>query len=99
MPVAADEPAPETPEAGEVIPGEVVVKWREDERAPARPRARAGRPGELGTSGEGLPSLLSTAGRAVNEVLAELRADPAVAYAEPNYACSSWMKARSPRGR
>jgi len=100
-PVAADElqPAktleatagepepPKTPEAGEVVPGEVVVKWRDADRGPDTARARGLKVvAELGVPGKGMPALLSTEGRAVDAVLAELRADPAVQYAEPNYA-------------
>ena len=41
VPVAANEPEPpKTPEAGEVVPGEVVVKWRDSGRGPDAARAR-----------------------------------------------------------
>ena len=87
MPAAADEhEPPKTPEAGEVVPGEVVVKWREADQGPRVTRARGlALVAELGVPGKGQPSVLSTAGRPVEDVLAELRADPAVAYADPNY--------------
>ena len=87
IPVAADEPEPpKTPDSAEVVPGEVVVKWRDADLGPAVVRARGlAVVAELGVPGKGMPSLLSTDGRSVDEVVAELRADPAVAYAEPNY--------------
>ncbi len=87
LPVAADEPEPpKTPAAAEVVPGEVVVKWRDASRGPDVARARGlALVAELGVPGKGMPALLSTQGRAVNDVIAELNADPAVEYAEPNY--------------
>ncbi|HEX7196396.1 MAG TPA: S8 family serine peptidase, partial [Candidatus Limnocylindria bacterium] len=90
LPVAAGQPDPSEPQestrAGEVVPGEVVVKWRDSGRGPEVARARGlAVVAELGAAGQGHPSVLSTEGRAVADVLAELRADPAVAYAEPNY--------------
>lgn len=84
---AAEDPEPPTTDAvGEVVPGEVVVKWRDARRGTevAQEHGLAVL-AELGTSGDGLPSVVATRGRAVNTVIAELRADPAVAYAEPNY--------------
>ena len=84
---AAEDPDPPTTDAlGEVVPGEVVVKWRDARRGPevANEHGLAVL-AELGAGGDGLPSVVSTRGRAVNTVIAELRADPAVAYAEPNY--------------
>ncbi|HYI66867.1 MAG TPA: S8 family serine peptidase [Candidatus Limnocylindrales bacterium] len=87
IPVAAGDPEPpKTPDSAEVVPGEVVVKWHDADRGPAVARARGlAIVAELGVPGKGMPSLLSTEGRGTDEVLAELRADPAVAYAEPNY--------------
>ncbi|MEO7294801.1 MAG: S8 family serine peptidase, partial [Candidatus Limnocylindria bacterium] len=87
LPVAANEAEPpKTPEAGEVVPGEVVVKWRDAGRGPDAARARGlSVVAELGDIGKGMPALVSTKGRGVDAVLAELRADPAVEYAEPNY--------------
>ena len=87
LPVAAQEPEPpKTSDAGEVVPGEVIVKWRDTARGPDIARARGlAVVAELGGPGNGMPALLSTEGREVDEVLAELRADPAVEYAEPNY--------------
>ena len=90
LPVAADEPEPPTtPEAATVVPGEVVVKWHDAGRGPEAARARGlSVLAELGAPGNGPPALLSTHGRPVEAVLAELRSDPAVAYAEPNYVLS-----------
>ena len=84
-PVAAVEPDPVTTDDPQVIPGEVIVTYRDDnarQHALARGLAVLA---DLGTSGSGVPALVSTRGRAVNEVVAELKADPAVAQAEPNY--------------
>jgi len=88
LPVAADQPEPPTtPAAGDVVPGEVVVKWRDAGLGTDAARARGLTVlRELDIPGKGMPALLSTQGRPVDDVLAELRADPAVAYAEPNYA-------------
>ncbi|MGH2380181.1 MAG: S8 family serine peptidase [Candidatus Limnocylindria bacterium] len=88
LPVTAmDDPEPvTTPEAGEIVPGEVVVKWRDAGRGPEVARLQGLTVvGELGAPGKGMPALLSTQGRPVDDVLAELRADPSVEYAEPNY--------------
>jgi subtilisin family serine protease/putative cell wall-binding protein len=86
-PAAADEVKPSpVPGAGQVIPGEVVVTWRDAKRGPDAARAHGlGMVAELGTPAAGATSLLSTGGRAVDAVLAELRSDPAVASADPNY--------------
>jgi len=89
MPVSADEPVPNTepmPVEGEVVPGEVIVKWRDA----AAGDAAAGAHGlsvlaELGTPEAAMPEVVSTEGRPVAEVVAELQVDPAVVYAEPNY--------------
>ncbi|HVM25105.1 MAG TPA: S8 family serine peptidase [Candidatus Limnocylindrales bacterium] len=91
IPVAANDPelpkgAIASDAAGAVVPGEVIVKWRDAGRGPEVARARGlSVVAELGVPGKGLPSVLSTAGRPVNTVIAELQADPAVEYAEPNY--------------
>jgi type VII secretion-associated serine protease mycosin len=96
IPVAAGEPKPAaagpegdpptTPVAGEVIPGQVVVKYRNGEDAPKSARNRGlAVVEELGTPGQGVAELLSTGGRPVEQVIAELKADPSVALAEPNY--------------
>lgn len=86
-PVAADEPDPATTAVvGEVVPGEVVVKYLD----PVAGAAQAEADGlevvaELGTDSAEMPLLVSTEGQAVEQVLAELNADPTVEYAEPNY--------------
>lgn len=87
LPVAADEPQPlKTPEAGEVVPGEVVVKWRDAGKESRVVEARGlSVVGQLGAPDDGMFAVLSTEGRPVDAVIAELRADPAVEYAEPNY--------------
>jgi serine protease len=87
LPVAANDLEPPTsPLAGEVVPGEVVVKWRDAARGPEVARARGlAVVAELEVPGKGLPAVLSTGGRSVEAVVAELEADPAVEYAEPNY--------------
>ena len=96
LPVAADEAKgpptdhgvapPVVGSDGEIVPGEVVVQFRDGARGR---EVAAGRGlavvAELGRPGKGVPSLVSTQGRPVDQVLAELRADPAVAYAEPSY--------------
>jgi type VII secretion-associated serine protease mycosin len=90
-PVAANDPEPpKTPVAGETIPGEVVVKWRDASRASEVARTRGlSRVAEVGAPGKGLDAeLLATGGRPVEAVIAELAADPAVEYAEPNYVVS-----------
>ncbi|MGI8658891.1 MAG: S8 family serine peptidase [Candidatus Limnocylindria bacterium] len=86
-PVAADEPEPPiTPEAGAIVPGEVVVRWRDPERGTDTARALGLTVlADPGGPGAALPDVVSTAGRPVADVVAELQADPAVQYAEPNY--------------
>ncbi|MDQ2673800.1 MAG: S8 family serine peptidase, partial [Chloroflexota bacterium] len=77
---------PTVSSAGEVVPGEVVVKFRDADAAPTVARARGLTIAEsLGAPVKGMPSVLATAGRPVDQVLNELRADPAVEYAEPSY--------------
>ncbi|MBA4170691.1 MAG: S8 family serine peptidase [Chloroflexi bacterium] len=95
LPVAAAEPKAAPPSADaqvvgtgepEIIPGEVIVKWRDGALGPDVARGRGlAVIAELGVPGKGMPALVSTLGRSVNEVLADLRADPNVEYAEPNY--------------
>ncbi len=97
LPVAADEPkaarpvddaptAISTSADHEIIPGEVIVKWRDGALGSDVARARGlAVIAELGVPGKGMPALVSTLGRGVNEVLADLRADRNVEYAEPNY--------------
>ena len=83
---AAEEAAPAATAAGEVVPGEVLVKWRDAERGPEAARARGlAVVAELGAPAKGLPAVVSTGDRPVDAVIAELRADPAVEYAEPSY--------------
>lgn len=87
-PIAAnDDPEPlSSPVGAQVIPGHVVVKWRDASQGPGVASNHGlAVVAELGVPGKGMPSLLSTAGRSVDSVLAELRADPAVDYAEPDY--------------
>jgi len=89
LPVAAKDEAAldDAALAGEIVPGEVVVGWREPNRAQSVSHARGlARVAELGAIGHGRSaSVLSTRGRPVATVIDELEADPAVAYAEPNY--------------
>jgi thermitase len=90
-PVAGKEPAPDPaasvtalPDAGEVIPGEVVVGFHELARGQEALRSR-GLVAERVTEGSAPFAVVATGGRPIDEVAAELRADPAVAFAEPNY--------------
>ncbi len=86
LPVAADEPEPPTtPLAGEVIPGEVIVEFREGEGSEAARDHGLAVVAELGAPGKGLPTVVSTEGRPVDEVVAELKADPSVVAVEPSY--------------
>ncbi len=96
-PVAADQPKANPPaeadappvvlETAEVVPGEVIVKFRDNALAGDVASARGLEvAGSVGMEGEvGVPLAASTRGRPVEQVLAELRADPAVEYAEPSY--------------
>ena len=92
VPVAASDEAAldDAPLVGEIVPGEVVVGWRNPDRGAIVLRARGlALVSELGHRGQGAPAMvLSTRGRSVEAVIAELKADPAVAYAEPNYLVS-----------
>jgi type VII secretion-associated serine protease mycosin len=85
--VAAEDPdPPTTAAAGEIVPGEVVVTWRAVGRGPEVAREHGlAVVAELGAPGDGRPSVISTQGRPVDAVIAELATDPAVKYAEPNY--------------
>ena len=96
LPVAADDTKPATPpdtdappvvhETGEVVPGEVLVKFRDETKAGEVARARGLDVAASVDARDGaLPAVASTRGRPVEQVLAELRADPAVEYAEPSY--------------
>jgi thermitase len=88
VPVAASdeqEAKPATIAEPEVVPGEVIVSYR-DGKLHERAQARGLRVvAELGARGKGVPAVLSTAGRSVDDVVAELAADPAVQAVEPNY--------------
>ena len=83
-PVTDDAPPTTTP-GGEIIPGEVIVAFREGKEQDAGRARGLAVLAELGVPGQGVARLLSTQGRPVEEVIAELQADPTVAYAEPNY--------------
>lgn len=91
-PVAAKDPIPDPgatvaalPAEGEVVPGEVVVGFRELDRGQAAVETR-GLEVERVSAGPSQPvALVATEGQPVDQVLSELRADPAVAFAEPNY--------------
>ncbi|MCV0377497.1 S8 family serine peptidase [Microbacterium sp.] len=96
LPVAADEAKPAPPpdtdvplvvhETGEVVPGEVIVKFRDEDKAGEVARARGLEiAASVGAAGHGLPAVATTRGRPVEQVLAELRTDPSVEYAEPSY--------------
>ena len=65
-------------------PDRVIVQWRDAGTATARERAHGLQrleqlPGRAGAA------LVTTGGRSVDDVLASLRADPTVVYAEPDY--------------
>ena len=84
-PPAADAP-PVVQETAEVVPGEVLVKFRDEASAGEVANARGLEiAASVGAAGHGLPAVASTRGRPVDQVLAELRSDPAVEYAEPSY--------------
>ncbi|MEO6294994.1 MAG: S8 family serine peptidase [Candidatus Limnocylindria bacterium] len=94
LPVAAEEPkaenpagdtAPATTPPAEMIPGEVIVAFRETDAEAAAESLGLAVVDELGTPDKGLPALVSTEGRPVEEVVAELKADPSVESVEPNY--------------
>ncbi len=88
--MAAREPdAAPAPLEGEIIPGEVVVTYRGGFVADAS-RVQGVSvierlDGSPVTDDPSAPVLVSTGGRPVADVLAELRADPSVQAAEPNY--------------
>ena len=86
-PVAATAPdGAALPAVGEVVPGEVIVKYHDAATGPAAAAADGlAVVAELGSTPDEMPFLVSTEGQPVAEVLAELNADPAVEYAEPNY--------------
>ena len=75
--------------APQIVPGQVAVRFRDPSAKAARATAHglavaasvAADPEQEGTTS----TVLDTRGRAVDAVLAELRADPSVAWAEPVY--------------
>ena len=82
---AAEPKAESAPAAGDIIPGEVLVTFRAD-RALESTRVRGlAALADLGAGETGAPTLLSTNGRSVDQVIAELEADPSVLAVEPNY--------------
>ena len=85
-PVAAEsKAAPGAADQGEVIPGEVVVQLRQGARIDGLRSRGLDVIGERSVAESGLPVVVSTAGRPVGDVVAELRDDPSVAAVEPNY--------------
>jgi type VII secretion-associated serine protease mycosin len=91
-PVAAKNPMPDPgmtvatlPEAGEIIAGEVVVGFNDLDRGSASIRSRGLELRRVMDGPSRATALIGTAGRPLDQVMAELRADPAVAFAEPNY--------------
>ncbi|HEX5039100.1 MAG TPA: S8 family serine peptidase [Candidatus Limnocylindria bacterium] len=87
LPVAARAPEGDAvaPDDARIIPGEVIVQFREG-RADEVTRVHGLTvEGQLGADKAAAPALVSTRGRGVNEVIAELLADPSVLRAEPNY--------------
>lgn len=78
---ATGEPAPR------VVPGQVLAQFRDPAAAAARAAAHGLAVASEGSHGKagGSASVLETNGRPVDAVVAELRADPAVAWAEPVY--------------
>jgi type VII secretion-associated serine protease mycosin len=92
VPVAAKEPIEDAsatvtalPEPGEIIPGEVVVGFHDLERGEASLLARGFELERVMDGPASTAAVVGTDGRPVDQVLAELRTDPAVAFAEPNY--------------
>jgi len=92
LPAAARDPlageakaAPAATGQGEVIPGEVVVQLRAGSRIDGLRSRGLDVIGERAVAESGLPVVVSTAGRPVGDVVAELRDDPSVAAVEPNY--------------
>jgi subtilisin family serine protease len=90
LPVLADEPeepeletSPIAPEA-EYASDRVVVRYHDAGKAPDA-AARSGLSVLASLETPGAPVVLGTRGRDVDAVLAELRADPAVEWAEPDY--------------
>ena len=68
-PVSADEPEPAVAAAGEVVPGEVIVKWRDATAGDATADAHGlSVLADLGTPAADMPEVVSTEGRHVAEV-------------------------------
>jgi thermitase len=83
--VSAGEPdPPTTDEAASYATDQVLVGWRDPARAALVARAHGLETGKALGLAEA-PGLVKTMGRPVEQVLAELRKDPNVAYAEPDY--------------
>jgi thermitase len=82
---AADEPpiATTDPDAAYVT-DHVIVRWEDEGSTPAAAEDH-GLPVVAELPGPGAVELVGTEGRPVEQVVAELNADPAVAYAEPDY--------------
>jgi subtilisin family serine protease len=92
LPVAAREPATggaspaaPAPAAAAVIPGEVIVRLRAGRSTDALRARGLAVIAERAVAESGLPFLVSTVGRPVDEVVAELATDPSVDVVEPNY--------------
>jgi type VII secretion-associated serine protease mycosin len=86
-PLAARAPS-EAPQGAEVVPGEVIVQFREGGRAAELARSRGlTLVTDLGRAAadNGAPALVSTGGQGVDQVIAQLRRDPSVVRVEPNY--------------
>lgn len=84
-PAAAGEASAEVPADATVVPGEVIVRWRDDARGPEVAQSHGLAVAAEVVAPKGMPVLLSTVGRPVADVVAELERDPNVLYAEPNY--------------
>ena len=76
-------PKTDSPEGLEMAPDRVVVRWRDDGAAAAVSRGLGLR--QLVTLDSGVTQVLGTGGRAVADVVSDLRRQPAVAWAEPDY--------------
>ncbi len=86
LPASAAEPKAAPAETSDVIPGEVVVQFREGRGQDLARLHGMAVLAELGPAAEANPPLVvSTGGQSVDAAIAELRADPAVATVEPNY--------------
>ncbi len=74
--------------AARFVPGRVIVRWKDPVVGPAREKAH-GLARLVTLPGPGAPGLLGTKGKGVGKTVAELRADPAVAWAQPDYIVSA----------